>query len=174
MISVTDPRMKLLTPQLNHISFKSPAMPLLSQRNEIDESLFCNETAIKNCTYDYCECPHVLQVPLNAIVEMILVDEGVAYDANHPLHLHGHAFRVVGMQRMGPNVTLEQVKELDRSGNMTRNLLDAPVKDTVTVPDGGYTIIRFNASNPGNFIKIIKLVRTIFNGIYLNINFLQQ
>lgn len=77
------------------------------------------------------------------------MDEGAAFDANHPLHLHGHAFRVVSMRKMGANVTLDAVKEWDASGNMTRNLLDAPIKDTVTVPDGGYTTIRFNASNPG-------------------------
>lgn len=30
-----------------------------------------------------------------------------------------------------------------------RRLSGAPVKDTVTVPDGGFTIIRFVANNPG-------------------------
>ena len=30
------------------------------------------------------------------------------------------------------------------------NLLNPPVKDTVTVPAGGYVIIRFPADNPGN------------------------
>lgn len=32
---------------------------------------------------------------------------------------------------------------------MKRRLSGAPIKDTVTVPDGGYTIIRFLANNPG-------------------------
>lgn len=32
---------------------------------------------------------------------------------------------------------------------MKRRLSGAPIKDTVTVPDGGYTIIRFVANNPG-------------------------
>ena len=38
---------------------------------------------------------------------------------------------------------------LDRSGQLKRKLTKAPLKDTVTVPDGGYTIIRFKADNPG-------------------------
>lgn len=42
-----------------------------------------------------------------------------------------------------------QVQRLDESGQIERRLHGAPVKDTVTVPDGGYTIIRFVANNPG-------------------------
>lgn len=80
---------------------------------------------------------------------MILIDKGFAYDANHPFHLHGHAFRVIGMERLGHNVTLEKILKLDEEGQLHRNLDKPPLKDTVTVPDGGYTIIRFEASNPG-------------------------
>ena len=47
------------------------------------------------------------------------------------------------------STSLEEVKALDRSGQLRRKLTKAPLKDTVTVPDGGYTIIRFKADNPG-------------------------
>lgn len=42
-----------------------------------------------------------------------------------------------------------QIQRLDDAGLMKRRLHGAPIKDTVTVPDGGYTIIRFVANNPG-------------------------
>lgn len=42
-----------------------------------------------------------------------------------------------------------QIKRLDESGGIKRRLSGAPIKDTVTVPDGGYTVIRFVANNPG-------------------------
>lgn len=42
-----------------------------------------------------------------------------------------------------------QIKQLDESGGIRRRLAGAPIKDTVTVPDGGFTIIRFLANNPG-------------------------
>lgn len=45
-----------------------------------------------------------------------------------------------------------QIKKLDESNKMKRRLSGAPIKDTVTVPDGGYTIIRFLANNPGFWI----------------------
>lgn len=83
---------------------------------------------------------------------MILIDKGFAYDANHPFHLHGHSFRVIGMEKVGKNVTVDKIVELDEKNLLLRNLENPPIKDTVTVPDGGYTIIRFVASNPGNFV----------------------
>lgn len=75
---------------------------------------------------------------------------GVTFDATHPFHIHGSAFHVVAMERIASNVTVEQIQVMDESGHIRRNLVDAPVKDTVAVPDGGYTIVRFIASNPGS------------------------
>ena len=74
---------------------------------------------------------------------------GHAYDANHPFHLHGHAFRVVAMERLGSTTSVEEIQKLDKAGLIHRKLHGAPIKDTVTVPDGGFTIVRVHASNPG-------------------------
>ena len=41
------------------------------------------------------------------------------------------------------------MKELDNKGLLKRNFDRPPLKDTVTVPAGGYTVIRFHANNPG-------------------------
>lgn len=98
---------KFIGPQLNRISMKMPSSPLLSARGSLDDSRFCNESSLAqrniDCTVEFCECSHVLQVPLNAVVEMVLVDEGYKYDANHPFHLHGHAFKVIAMERLKPS-----------------------------------------------------------------------
>lgn len=129
-----------------------PSSPAMLAKESLDSS-FCNETSLLaqgvNCKETFCECTHVLQVPLNKVVEMILIDEGVTYDANHMFHLHGHYFHVVGMDRIRRNVTREEIKELDRLGKLRRRFTDSVRKDTVTVPDGGYTIIRFYTDNPG-------------------------
>ncbi|KAL1465394.1 hypothetical protein WDU94_004972 [Cyamophila willieti] len=140
------------TPQLNHLSFRFPTFPLLSQRDQIDESMFCSNLSHKGCSEEYCECTNVVKVPLHSVVELIIIDEGVAYDANHPFHLHGHPFRVVAMERVGKNITRQEVIEMDKRGEIKRNLDSATLKDTVTVPDGGFTIIRFHATNPGYWL----------------------
>lgn len=142
---------RLYTPQLNHISMKLPSSPLLTSRPSPDH--FCNSSSIdKTCEDDYCECSHVLSVKLNSVVEIIIVDEGVTFDANHPFHLHGHSFRVVGLRRLAKHITVDEIKAYDEAGLLKRNLKNAPIKDTVTVPDGGYTVIRFKADNPGYWL----------------------
>jgi L-ascorbate oxidase len=92
---------------------KMPSTPLMLAKDKIDDSAFCNATSLAesgiDCTQVFCECSHVLQVRLNSVVEMLLVDEGMAYDANHPFHLHGNAFRVVAMERLARNITIEEV-----------------------------------------------------------------
>lgn len=38
---------------------------------------------------------------------------------------------------------------MDESNQIKRRLVGAPIKDTVSVYGGGYTIVRFVANNPG-------------------------
>lgn len=56
------------------------------------------------------------------------------------------------MERLNSSVNLETIQELDKQGKLKRRLFRAPQKDTVTVPDGGYSIIRFVADNPGYWL----------------------
>ncbi|XP_064103002.1 uncharacterized protein LOC135213077 isoform X1 [Macrobrachium nipponense] len=139
-------------PQINEISLRLPNVPPLSQPDDVEYSSFCNDTSKPNCKGEFCYCPHVLNVEKDSLVELILVDEGFVYWANHPFHLHGHTFKVVGMGRLGENTTLQAIKDLDEEGLLERNFDHPPTKDTVTVPDGGYTIVRFIAKNPGYWL----------------------
>ncbi|XP_058055830.1 uncharacterized protein LOC131207238 [Anopheles bellator] len=147
---------RLYTPQLNHISMRMPPVPFLPGKDRLDEATFCNETSLRrqgrDCRREFCECSHVVQIPLHSTVEMVMVDEGLTFDANHPFHLHGHAFRVVGMDRVSRNTTIEDIRRMDERGLLRRRFKRAPLKDTVTIPDGGYTIIRFIANNPGYWL----------------------
>lgn len=160
---------RIYTPQINHITMKFPSAPAMLMKG-LQDSEFCNSTYLEsqgvNCKETFCECTHVLQIALNSVVEMILVDEGVTYDANHMFHLHGNYFHVVGMDRVGRNVTIEEIKELDKLGRLRRRFINSPRKDTVTVPDGGYTIIRFYADNPGSknfFLKGFVFILDLFS-----------
>jgi FtsP/CotA-like multicopper oxidase with cupredoxin domain len=45
-------------------------------------------------------CCHSEKMALGEVIELVLVDEGKAMNNNHPMHLHGHSFRVVAMEKV--------------------------------------------------------------------------
>lgn len=51
--------------------------------------------------------------------------------------------------QIGKILPIENVYELHRQGKLYEASPRAPLKDTVIVHDGGYTIVRFRATNPG-------------------------
>ena len=66
------------------------------------QEMFCNHLTVgsRNCSVEFCECTYRLHVDLGDVVEFILIDEGVMFNANHPFHLHGYSFYVLGMDRV--------------------------------------------------------------------------
>ncbi|CAI9762014.1 unnamed protein product [Fraxinus pennsylvanica] len=79
---------------------------------------------------------------------------------NHPLHLHGFNFFVVG-QGFG-NYNPNQ----DRANF---NLVDPVERNTIGVPSGGWVAIRFLADNPGaNYKTLVTFARQIYmHGVWL-------
>lgn len=77
----------------------------------------------------------------------------VVGSVNHPFHLHGNPFVVIGMGQHpdGVPMTLDRAYELDRTNRLNRNLqnLQPPIKDTISIPSRGYAVIRVLATNPG-------------------------
>lgn len=58
---------------IDEISYKSPSSPMLSQIDDIPPEEFCHgDNRPPNCTVD-CSCIHMIDLPLNAIVEIVLV-----------------------------------------------------------------------------------------------------
>ncbi|XP_017702442.2 laccase-6-like isoform X2 [Phoenix dactylifera] len=73
-----------------------------------------------------------------ARVQLILQDTGTVSTDNHPMHLHGYSFYVVGYGTGNYN-----------SRTAKLNLVDPPYMNTIGVPVGGWAAIRFIADNPG-------------------------
>ena len=82
----------------------------------------------------------MIELKYNQTVQIVLqnVDEDGLDD--HPMHLHGHNFYVVGRGFGNYNATA------DPKGF---NLRDPPLRNTIGLPDGGWVAIRFLANNPG-------------------------
>ncbi|XP_077246421.1 laccase 6 [Tasmannia lanceolata] len=71
-------------------------------------------------------------------VQLILQDTGILTTENHPIHLHGYSFYVVGYGSGNYNPQTARF-----------NLIDPPYMNTIAVPVGGWAAIRFVADNPG-------------------------
>ncbi|KAL0384506.1 UNVERIFIED_CONTAM: Laccase-14 [Sesamum radiatum] len=91
-----------------------------------------------------------LVLEYNASVELILQGTNVLASDNHPIHLHGYGFYVVGwgFGNFDP--------EKDPLGY---NLVDPPQETTVGIPNNGWVAIRFRADNPGVWLLHCHLER---------------
>ncbi|PWA41687.1 Cupredoxin [Artemisia annua] len=75
----------------------------------------------------------------NDTVELVFQGTNVVSGIDHPMHLHGHSFYVVG----------SGIGNFDRQRDpLNYNLVDPPLQQTVAVPQNGWTAIRFRANNP--------------------------
>ncbi|XP_018803993.1 PREDICTED: laccase-5 isoform X2 [Bactrocera latifrons] len=142
-----------LTSLIDEISYISPPSPILSQLSDVPPELFCNgDNRPVNCDNN-CQCVHKVDIPLGAVVEVVLVDEVQQTNLSHPFHLHGSPFYVVGLGRSPDKaikkINLKHALDLDRLGMLERDFTKPTLKDTIAVPNNGYTVLRFRANNPG-------------------------
>lgn len=76
----------------------------------------------------------------NSTVEIVMQGTNLVAGIDHPMHLHGHSFFVVGLGFGNFDKDKDPLKY---------NLIDPPLMNTVTVPRNGWAAIRFRANNPG-------------------------
>lgn len=68
---------------IDEISYMAPPAPLISQYDDINPEQFCNgDNRPANCGQN-CMCTHKVDIPLNAVVEVVLVDEGMYITTAH-------------------------------------------------------------------------------------------
>ncbi|CAD5182804.1 unnamed protein product [Musa acuminata subsp. malaccensis] len=75
-----------------------------------------------------------------ARMEVVFQGTSLVMGDNHPMHLHGYSFYVVGWG----------YGNFDKKRDPLRyNLQDPPFKNTIGVPINGWVAVRFTANNPG-------------------------
>lgn len=90
----------------------------------------------------------VMVLKYNASVELVLQGTNVLASDNHPVHLHGYSFYVVGSGFGNFN---------PKEDPLRYNLVDPPEETTVGVPKNGWVAIRFRADNPGDDHKFTSI-----------------
>ncbi|KAL5776505.1 hypothetical protein ACOSP7_009431 [Xanthoceras sorbifolium] len=142
-----------LAASMNNISFVNPSMDILQAYyrhiNGVYKRDFPNfPPYLFDFTADYL--PLSLEIPsrgtrvkvvkYNSTVELVLQGTNLISGLDHPMHLHGYSFFIVGYG----------FGNFNRSNDPSSyNLIDPPLRNTVIVPISGWVTIRFTANNPG-------------------------
>lgn len=82
----------------------------------------------------------LFSVPYGASIEIVLQGTNFLNQENHPIHVHGHNFFIVGSGFGNFDVSKDPT---------SYNLVDPPERNTVSVPKGGWAALRIKADNPG-------------------------
>ncbi|PKA66575.1 Laccase-11 [Apostasia shenzhenica] len=137
---------------LNNISFVMPEMGLLQAHYFNITGVFRQDFPDRPPKpFNYTGAPltanlgtsvgtRLSRLRFNSTVELVLQDTNLLTVESHPFHLHGYNFFVVGIGTGNFDPAKDPAKF---------NLVDPPERNTVGVPTGGWTAIRFRADNPG-------------------------
>ncbi|KAJ3703873.1 hypothetical protein LUZ61_007578 [Rhynchospora tenuis] len=148
-----DPLGKKYAASLNNVSFEFPQINILhAYYNSIPGVYTTNfpdkPTYYFNFTSDDIPTDLILtkkatklkMLNYNTTVEIVFQGTNIGIGENHPMHLHGQSFYVVG----------RGTGNFDKKKDpLTYNLVDPPMESTVGVPKNGWATIRFRAVNPG-------------------------
>ncbi|KAD4584574.1 hypothetical protein E3N88_22175 [Mikania micrantha] len=137
---------------VNNISFTLPTTALLQARyfGKSNNLFSTNFPRYPVNSFNYTGTPpnntmvshgtKMVVLPYNTTVELVMQGTTIFGAENHPLHLHGFNFYVVGQGNGNFNSTTDTT---------TYNLVDPVERNTVGVPSGGWVAVRFRADNPG-------------------------
>lgn len=153
------------TPAVNGRNFVFPSGSLQTQP-KTTQLKRCALGAI-NCSSGECVCTYIYDLN-NAYKPVQLVLSALdVRGMEHPIHLHGHSFQVLGiyygqysgevLTKANTDITCGNTATCTAPqwsvGAPAVNVSSKTVrKDTVVIPAGGYAIIRFLANNPGWYI----------------------
>ncbi|KAL6219852.1 hypothetical protein ACLB2K_007611 [Fragaria x ananassa] len=151
--SCAGPNGTRLAASVNNISFVNPSIDILQAYYYHVNGVFGTrfpKTPPLLFNFTAQDLPLYLQTPkrgtevkvleYNATVELVFQGTNLVAGDDHPMHLHGFSFYVVGMG----------LGNFDKDKDpLTYNLVDPPLQNTIAVPVNGWTTIRFKANNPG-------------------------
>jgi len=138
----------------NNNSWVDPSVPLYASKGK----------------YGVSTAPHfetrVVPVKLGEVIDLVVVNSGLgSAPEEHPLHLHGYKFWVVGFGDLP-----YPIDQIERGEYPPLNLDDPPLVDTFPMHTGKYAILRFVASNPGMWHLHCHLLEHMLSGLQMVLN----
>lgn len=149
------PNNSRLASSMNNISFATPSIDILQAYYKHISGVYHVDFPKKPpLEFDYNAeyLPIGFEVPMkgtrvrvleyNTTVEWVFQGTNLVGPTDHPMHVHGTSFYVVGWG----------FGNFDKKKDPKRyNLVDPPLQNTIAVPKNGWSAIRFTAKNPGTY-----------------------
>ncbi|KAK9283622.1 hypothetical protein L1049_011872 [Liquidambar formosana] len=140
-----------LVANINNVTFVMPTTALLQAHYYNISGVFTDDfPGNPLMPYNYTGNPpanmqtmngtRLYRLAYNSSVQIVLQGTAVIAPENHPTHLHGYNVFAVG-KGLGNFDPVNDPKKF--------NLVDPIERNTIGVPSGGWTAIRFRADNPG-------------------------
>ncbi|XP_008237615.1 PREDICTED: laccase-15-like [Prunus mume] len=149
--SCDGPDNNALAASLNNISFVTPSIDILQAYYGSIKGVYTANFPHRPYIFNFTGhvrndtiYPHfgtkVRMIKYGEEVEIIYQGTNMIAAENHPMHLHGFSFYLVGTGsgNFDPN-----------QAPKTYNLVDPPEVNTIGVPKNGWATVRFKADNPG-------------------------
>ncbi|CAI9115700.1 OLC1v1016677C1 [Oldenlandia corymbosa var. corymbosa] len=165
----TGPNGTRLGASLNNISFVNPSIDVLSAYYHGIGGVFGNDfptnpPLVFDFTADVLPLEfqiserktEVRVIEYGSVVEVVLQGTNLVVGMDHPMHLHGYSFYVVGWG----------FGNYDKNKDPRKyNLVDPPLRNTIAIPKKGWTAIRFKANNPGVWLMHCHIERHLSWGM---------
>ncbi|XP_072943842.1 uncharacterized protein [Epargyreus clarus] len=138
--------------QINGKNFLYPNTPMLLKPMDVKPDSICKVGEEEK--HKQTQCVQVLKVEDKGEYELALVNEGFGSNDSYTFHLHGYSAEVIATWQNPNNLPIsrEDFHKLDKEGKIIRNERNAPLKDTFTVPNKGFTIIRIQPDRGGTWL----------------------
>ncbi|KAJ8725800.1 hypothetical protein PYW08_003983 [Mythimna loreyi] len=138
--------------QINGKSFLYPNVPILLRPRDVKQDMYCKVGEEDKQVES--QCIQVLDALEGEVLEIALVNEGFGSNDSYTFHMHGFNMQVISTWQNPKDkpISKQDFQKLNKDGKILRNLQNPPVKDTITVPNKGYTIVRIKIDRGGTWM----------------------
>ncbi|XP_075217952.1 uncharacterized protein LOC142322763 [Lycorma delicatula] len=174
---------------MNNVSNILPMSPLLTQFHDIPSEAFCSEECVEMTSSKYCQCLHVVKIPLGSVVEIIIVDTETGTVKNRtdrPRTVTNDAKSLDVLQTIvedphssiqkvvvQPDISYFLVEKMLKTNRFHPHKMDSdnylreylPAKDIIDIPASGYAITRIIADNPGFWLLHCHFLYHVITGM---------
>ncbi|XP_045781984.1 laccase-2-like isoform X1 [Maniola jurtina] len=147
--------------QINGKNFLYPNAPYLLKSRDVNPDIICNVG--EESEHKEPQCLQVLKAEANEVLDLVLANEGLHTNDTYTFHMHGKSVQVIATWENPTNTPVSKADflKLYSEDLITRNARNPPIKDTVAVPNKGFTVLRYTPTFGGSWLLECRSCSTV-------------